>query len=158
MTTDDDKSGFVKAFRAWVEAKLAKNDTYHAPQHFDRDDGSTLTARWPMHGSLWLEVTVRPLIPQVRVGIVTEDRWKSEEIEDAIETSGDNMSEYLEVALAEAGLDWSDPPVEHYRDQGRWFSFVTPIELSQIQQLADDQLRTRVLQLIEAYTASYGAI
>jgi hypothetical protein len=68
------------------------------------------------------------------------------------------MSEYLEIALAEAGLDWVDPPVEHYRDQGRWYSFVTPIDLQRPSDLADAALRTKVTQLIEGYISSYGTL
>lgn len=158
MTSTPQSSPAVEDFRAWIENQLDADDRFGEADTFDREDGSTLTTRWSLSDDLLLEVTLRPLIPQVRVGVVTEDRWKSEEIEQAIEDSGDTMSEYLEIALAEAGLDWLDPPVEHYRDQGRWFSFITPIDLKRPEDLADAGLRQRVMQLINGYVDSYGAL
>jgi hypothetical protein len=158
MAITEKQTKHIVEFRTWVELQLAADDRFGELERFDREDGSTLTVRWPVGEILQLEVTLRPLIPQVRVGIVTEDRWKSEEIEQAIEDSGDSMSEYLEIALAEAGLDWQGPPVEHYRDQGRWFSFITPIELAHIEDLADERVRSKVMQLVNGYVNSYGAL
>lgn len=158
MTITQHQAQLVAEFRAWLDQRFAADDRYAEPQRFDRADGSTLTTRWPIGNRLMLEVTVRPLIPQVRVGIVTDDRWRSGEIEDAIETSGDSMSEFLEVALAEVGLDWSDPPVEHYREQGKWFSFATPVELQSLDELADAALRGKICQVVDAYACSYGAL
>ncbi|HRX84782.1 MAG TPA: hypothetical protein P5572_07170 [Phycisphaerae bacterium] len=158
MAITQEQTKQVEEFRAWVEQQLDGDDRFGTSDTFDREDGSTLTTRWTLSDDLMLEVTVRPLIPQVRVGVVTEDRWKSEEIEQAIEDSGDNMSEYLEVALAEVELDWVDPPVEHYRDQGRWYSFVTPIDLTRLAELSDAAVQKKVLQLIDGYVNSYGSL
>lgn len=148
----------VADFRNWLEGRLAGDERLGPPLRDDHEDGSTLTTRHRLGEDLYLEVALRPLIPQVRVGIVTDNRWKSEELEDAVESSGDTMAEFLEVAFAEAGLDWENPPVEHYRDQGRWFTFITPLALDDLQELADDALRAKTLQMIAGYLASYGRL
>jgi hypothetical protein len=160
MTLTDMQQKQAIAFRAEVDARLADDSRLADPQRDDRPDGSTLTSRYPVRDNehVYLEVTVRPLIPQVRIGIVTDDRWKSEEIEEGIESSGDTMEEYLEVAFAEAGLDWEEPPVEHYRGDGKWFSFVTPLELTSLDDLAGEAVRAKVMQMIAGYLDSYGKL
>ena len=145
-------------FRQWAESLLAEQPNAGKSVDSDREDGSTLTTRWPVADDLFLEITVRPLIPQVRIGIVTDDRWKSEEIEQAIQDSGDNMSEYLELAFSEAGLDWEEPPVEHYRHEGKWFSFITPLEIGSLGALDDDAMRDKVARMVRGYLASYGKL
>lgn len=146
----------VEKFRTWMDGELARAGGFGAPQRADRPDGSTLTTRYPLERKLFLEVTVRPLLPQVRVGIVTDDRWRSEELEEGIETSGDNMSEYLEVAFSEAGLDWENPPVEHYRHEGIWYSYVTPVDLKSPDDLGGEALRAKLMKMIQGYMHSYG--
>ena len=148
----------VADFRAWVEQRLDREGRFGAPCWADREDGSTLTTRWPIGETLYLEVTLRPMLPQVRVGIVTDDRWKSEEIEQAIQDSGDSMVEFLEVALSEVGLDWEDPPVEHYRHEGVWYSFMTPIDLTSLDELHDDATHNKIMLLIDGYANSYGKL
>jgi len=148
----------VAAFRDWLTEQLAVNERMGPAQTDDRDDGSTLTTRWPIGENLFMQVTLRPLIPQVRVGIVTDDRWKSEEIEQGVQDSGDTMEEFLELGFSDAGLDWDEPPVEHYREQGKWYSFITPVELASLDELAAQKLRDKVLRMINGYLISYGTL
>lgn len=148
----------VSQFREWVAERLKDDETFGEPQADDRADGSTLTTRWPISESLYLEVTVRPHIPQVRIGVVTDDRWKSEELEQSVEDSGDSMEEFLELGFDEAGLEWEEPPVEHYRDQGKWFSFMTPLDLDRVSQLGDQSVRDKVMKMIHGYCHSYGKL
>lgn len=158
MTLTATQSQAVEKFRAWMDGELARQGGFGAPQRSDRPDGSTLSTRYPLERKLFLEVTVRPLLPQVRVGIVTDDRWRSEELEDGVETSGDNMSEYLEVAFAEVGLDWVEPPVEHYRHEGTWYSYVTPVDLKSADELSDADLRAKLMKMVKGYVDSYGKL
>jgi hypothetical protein len=156
MTLTDTQTRLCREFRAWIDASLEGDPRFGEPVREDREDNSTLTTRYPMANALYLEIALRPLIPQVRVGIVTDDRWRSEELEDKVEESGDSMGEFLEVPFAEAGLDWDEPPVEHYRADGKWFSFITPLDLDGIGELADDAVRHKVRKMIEGYVNSYG--
>jgi len=158
MAITQEQQTLVTDFRGWVERRLADEGRFGAPQWSDRDDGSTLTTRWSVAEDAMIEVALRPLIPQLRVGLVTDDRWKSEEIEQGIQDSGDSMSEYLEVALSEVGLDWEDPPVEHYRHEGTWYSFITPIELGSLDELGSNAVREKTKMLIDGYANSYGAL
>lgn len=158
MTQTQINTTQVTQFREWVAAQLAGDETFGDPMVEDRPDGSTLTTRWPIGESLYLEVTVRPHLPQVRVGLVTDDRWKSEELEQGVEDSGDSMEEFLELGFDEAGLEWEEPPVEHYRDQGKWFSFMTPVDLERVSQLGDESIRDKVMKMIRGYCLSYGKL
>lgn len=148
----------IAQFRTWVDERLAADAAFGPPVHSDRPDLSTLTTRYRLGRKLHLEVTIRPLLPQVRVGIVTDDRWRSEELEDGVESSGDSMEEFLEVAFAEAGLDWEEPPVEHYRHEGTWYSYITPVDLKSLDELSAPELREKVGRMIAGYVASYGQL
>src|SRR3972149_5331080 len=111
----------IESFRTFIADSLATDDRYGPASPNDREDHSTLATRFSARPSCWFEVAVRPFIPQVRVGFLTDDRWKSEELEQAIQDSGDTMQEFIGVALEDAGQEWPDPPVEHYREGGTSF-------------------------------------
>lgn len=147
---------FINHFRTYIEDALAQDDRYGKPQRHDREDGSILATRFEVGPNFWLEVSVRPFIPQLRIGILTDDRWKSEELEDLIESSGDSMVEFVELGFDEAGLDWKDPPVEHFRDGGKYFYFATPLELSELGELHADEPRAKALRMLEGYLIAFG--
>ncbi|GMU37886.1 MAG: hypothetical protein KJ057_08785 [Phycisphaerae bacterium] len=146
----------INAYRAWIERRVAESGYYGPCERHDRSDGSTLLSRFDAGGRIWLEVGLRPFIPQVRTAIVTDDRWKSEELEEAIESTGDTMSEFLEAGFDEADLDWREPPVEHYRDGGKYFYFATPLELSSLSDLTRDDVRTKTFKMLEGYRIAFG--
>ena len=81
-----------------------------------------------------------------------------EELEQAIQDSGDSMEEFVGVGMNEAGLDWDEPPVEHYRDGGTHFYFATPIDLEHITDLDTDKLRNQVLRMLEGYLIAFGPV
>ncbi|QDV89202.1 hypothetical protein RAS2_02660 [Phycisphaerae bacterium RAS2] len=148
----------VDSFRSSFEDAFARDDRFKAPARHDRPDGSTLAVRWPTAANehVWLEIAVRPLIPQVRVGILTDDRWKSEDFEEKIEESGDTMSEFVEMGFEEAGLTWLDPPVEHYREDRTFFYFATAVELPRLDDLAMPAVREKARQMFEGYFHAFG--
>lgn len=145
----------IEAFREWVEGQVAATGRYGPPARADRDDRSTLVTRFAAGASLWLEFAVRPYIPQVRAGILTDDRWKSEELEEAIESTGDTMSEFIEAGFDEVDLDWRDPPVEHYREGGKYFYFATPLGLVGLSDLDHMDVRRKTLHMVFGYAAAF---
>jgi hypothetical protein len=146
----------VADFRQWMERDLNQAGRFGAPQREDRDDHSTLTTRWKASETLWVEVTVRPLIPQVRVGLVTDNRWISEEMEQAIEDSGDSMCEFVGLGFCDAGLNWDEPGVEHYREKLKWMCFVTPLELAGLDELASPETRGKVRKMVDGYCSAFA--
>ena len=146
----------IEAFRTFIADSVATDDRYGPAARHDREDGSTLATRWHAGPSCWFEIAVRPLIPQVRVGFLTEDRWKSEELEQAIQDSGDTMSEFVGVAMEDAGLDWPEPPVEHYREGGQYFYFATPLTIEELRDLDSDEVRDKTLRMLEGYLIAFG--
>lgn len=146
----------VAAFRAHIESVVKSDERYgHLTRH-DRDDGSLLASRFEMAPKCWLEVAVRPLIPQVRIGFVTTDRWKSEDAEGMIEDSGDSMPEFVGVGFNDAGLDWDEPPVEHFREAGEYFYFATPFDLDDVLDLNSDATRDKTVRMLEGYLIAFG--
>ncbi len=156
MALSDTQRKLILDFRTWVETHAAAGLGAGAPERQDREDDSTLATRWAGGEQLWYELTVRPFLPQVRVGVLTDDRWKSEEFEQKIEDSGDTMSEFLEVGFETAGLTWASPPVEHYREHGKYFYFATPLELGSLDDLAGDAVRLKAVQMLEGYRHAFG--
>jgi len=146
----------IEAFRTFIADTVATDIRYGLSERHDRDDESTLATRFNPGPACWFEVAVRPLIPQVRVGFLTDDRWKSEELEQAIQDSGDTMSEFLGVALQDAGLDWPEPPVEHYREGEQYFYFATPLSIDELADLDSDEVRDKTLRLLEGYLIAFG--
>ena len=145
----------VETFRLRCERQLAGRGRIGQPARDDRPDESVLATRFPLADRIWLELTVRPFVPQVRAGIVTDDRWKNEELEERIEESGDTMSEFVEMGFEEAGLEWIGPPVEHYRDQGRYFCFATGLELRSLADLAEEATFDRLARMLDGYYRAF---
>src|SRR5262245_12407110 len=111
MTISGTQRDLVDAFRGGFEKELSGDPRFGSSHRHDRPDGSTLATRWVsvVNPQVWFEIAVRPQIPQVRVGVLTDDRWKSEDFEEKIEESGDTMGEFVEMGFEEAGLTWLDP-------------------------------------------------
>jgi hypothetical protein len=146
----------IESFRTFISDSVATDARYGPASPNDREDQSTLATRFSAGPSCWFEVAVRPLIPQVRVGFVTDDRWKSEELEQAIQDSGDTMPEFIGIALADAGLEWPEPPVEHYREGGQSFYFATPLAIEELHDLDSDEVRDKTLRMLEGYLIAFG--
>ena len=157
MPLSEEQRPLVSDFRAWLESGLAGDNRFVSQERDDREDDSTLATRWPVNEHVWLEVALRPFLPQVRVGILSDDRWKSEDWEEKIQESGDTMSEFVEMGLHEAGLDWPEPPVEHYRAQLKYFYFATPVELDSLNQLQDAAFRHKVRKMLDGYYKAFEA-
>jgi hypothetical protein len=146
----------IAFFRAAVEEALRSDSRFTAATRHDRPDGSTLATRWQstVNEHVWFEIAVRPLIPQIRVGILTDDRWKSEDLETKIEESGDTMSEFVELGFDEAGLEWKDPIVEHFREEMKYFYFATALNLSTLDELPSKAGKVR--QMLDGYYHAFG--
>lgn len=156
MAFSEEDHEVIEAFRTYIEDSVANDDRYGACNRLDRDDASTLALRFEATPTCWFEVALRPLIPQIRVAFLTNDRWLSEELEQAIQDSGDSMEEFVGVGMNEAGLDWDEPPVEHYRDGGEFFYFATPLAIEELPDLERDQVRNKVVRMLEGYLIAFG--
>lgn len=158
MSLSEPDLASITDFRDYLEGITEGDDRYGSAERVDKEDLSTLATRFSIGENCWLELAIHPLLPQVRVGIVTGDRWVNEQMEQAIEDSGDSMSEFVEGGFAEVGLNWPDPPVEHYREDGTDFHFATPLALQDLMDLDDDALRTKIIRMLEAYLMVFGFV
>ncbi len=145
----------IEKFRSDLEGRLAADPRFRAAMREDRDDGSYLASRFLVGERLWIELAVRPLIPQVRAGIVSDDRWVSEDLEQVIEDSGDEMDEFVEMGFEEAGLTWPTPTVEHYRDQGKYYHFATALPLTRLAELGEAATIDRVQRMLSGYYLAF---
>lgn len=60
----------------------------------------------------------------LRVGFAAKDRWANEEVEDAVESNGGTMTEFLEDEMeADDELEYQ---VQHFHETG-WFHFASDI-------------------------------
>ncbi|MFN0138326.1 MAG: hypothetical protein ACKVS9_19660 [Phycisphaerae bacterium] len=155
MPLSDSDRQTIAAFRQPFTAKYAGDARFQGVHTDDRSDDALLASRFQVAEHLWLELAVRPFIPQVRVGIVTDDRWKNEDLEDKIEESGDSMSEFIEMGFEEAGLEWIDPPVEHFREQGKFFCFTTAVELDKLSRLSEPATQRKLEQMFDGYYEAF---
>lgn len=158
MSLNDEQREQIAAFRTYIADAVANDDRYGEAVRRDRDDESTLAMWFEAGQSCWFEVALRPSIPQIRVGFLTDDRWRSEEVEQAIQDSGDTMEEFVEMGFDEAGLPWENPPVEHYRESGKYFYFATPLALDDLDDLEQESLRNKVLRMLEGYLIAFGPV
>ena len=156
MPLNAEQRAIIEAFRNYIEDSVTSDDRYGTKSRHDRPDESILASRFEAAPKCWFEVAVRPTIPQVRVGFLTNDRWISEGAEEAIESSGDSMNEFVESGFDDAGLEWANPPVEHFREEGEFFYFATPLALDEIADLNNDDVRNKVLRMLEGYLIAFG--
>ena len=154
MTLDDHQRQIIDAFRTWIES--AVDDELRSIERHDREDESVLATRWKVNNHLWYEVAVRPLLPQVRIGVMTDDPWRSKDFEQMIADSSLTIQEFVGLGFEAAGLDWPDPPVEHYREWDRYFYFVTPTDLKSIEQLADEAFREKASRILAGYQHAFS--
>jgi len=156
MPLSDAQRQLVRGFRDALETALADDARFRDATREDRPDESTLATRWQAADRVWFEIALRPLIPQVRVAVLTDDRWRSEDWEEKIEESGDSMNEFIGMGMHDAGLDWEEPPVEHYRADLKYFYFTTPLELSRLDDLADPATRDRIRRMFDGYYNAFS--
>lgn len=156
MPLNDEHRERIAAFRTYIEDTVANDDRYGDATRHDREDESTLATRFAAAPSCWFELALRPFVPQIRVAFLTDDRWRSEEVEQAIQDSGDTMEEFLELGFEDAGLEWEEPTVEHYRDGGKYFYFATPLTLDDLDDLDGDEVRDKALRMLEGYLVAFG--
>lgn len=157
MALSEQEKKLIDEFRARVRGRFAADARVTAVQELDRDDSSTLSTRFQVAPRLWLEAAIRPFLPQLRAGILTDDRWANEELEEKIEESGDTMPEFVEMGFEEAGLEWLQPTVEHYRDQGVYFCFATALELRSLDELRSEAVFDKFCRMIDGYARAFGA-
>ena len=153
--SERDREG-IEEFLNYMEGIMAGDDRYGSPARRDCDDESTLAVRFDAGGSCWFELAVRPFVPQVRVAFLTGDRRIAEEIDLVIQESGDSVEEFVGPAFADAGLDWSKPPVERYDEAGELFYFATPLKVEDLVDLDLSHIRGQVIRMLEGYLIAFG--
>jgi hypothetical protein len=145
----------VEAFRQFVEDSVEADERYGAGSRHDRPDGSRLVTRFHAGGPCWFDVTLRPAEREVRVGFVTDDEGTRDGIDEMIAESGQSASRFIGSGFLEAGLDWLDPPVEkETRDD--LFTFATPLRIEVLSDLDSEEVRDRVLRMLEGYLIAFG--
>lgn len=158
MKLSDADRARIESFRTRLERKLQTDERFGELSRDDREDGTYLATRFAVADKLYIEFAVRPNVPQLRAGVMTDDRWTSEDLEQVIEDSGDTMPEFVELGFEDAGLEWPEPQVEHYRDRGKYFYFATAFEPASLAALEDaatvDKLERMCIGYYEAFRAA----
>lgn len=138
-------------FRAGVETLAGTRLSLRELERRDRDDRWVLISRWPIDGRWWLELTIRPTLPQVRMGVMTDDPERCRDAEKMIADLSLTIREFVGLGFKEAGLDWPEPPVEHYREGTERFCFATALDIESLEDLAGEAIRDKVLRVLDGY-------
>ncbi len=147
----------IQQFRQRLTDHYAGDPRVLAVSSEDRPDDSTLSTRLQVSEHIWLDLTIRPFLPHLRGGIMTDDRWANEELEEAIEETGDEMGEFIEASFDAVGLEWKNPLVEHYRDQGKYFYFATAHDLGSLARIDAPETFERARLMIEGYYDAFAS-
>ncbi|HPD28855.1 MAG TPA: hypothetical protein PLL20_02590 [Phycisphaerae bacterium] len=141
----------IEAFRSRVETLAGTRLGLPQLERHDRPDHWVMASRWPMDRHWWLELAVRPTVPQIRVTVVTDDPMRSLDAEVMISESSLTLREFISLGFHDAGLAWPEPPVEHYRENAERFCFATPLDLASLDELCGEAMREKVLKMLDGY-------
>jgi len=152
----DNMRAIVEAFRVYVEDSTAGDDRYGPPSRCDRPDGSMLASRFDVGEGWCLEVAILPAASAVRVGFATGDPAKAEELRECVEESGLTPSQFVEMGFREAGLGWSEPPVEQAQDGDGSRCFAVSFTLEDLGDLDLSDVRDKTVRMLEGLLIAFG--
>ncbi|MFQ5463293.1 MAG: hypothetical protein ACE5E5_11790 [Phycisphaerae bacterium] len=159
MTITSEQSEIVDAFLDYLDGEFSGDERYGPAERYDRKDESSRALRFSLGPNCWIEAAVRPAVPEVRVGFVTDERSIFDEILNLLADAEETPSENLERALADAGLPWEDPVVDQETIDERFHRFSTPLKLEVLDDLdlGFMKVRSKVPKMIEAYLVAFGS-
>ncbi len=146
----------IDVFLEFVAGTVAEDDRYGSMTRCDRDDGSVMAIRFDSGPSQWLEVAIIPERSEIRVGFVTSDPAIGDEIAEGLKESGEPLSGLVEAAFADAGLEWTGPPVEHYQDEDGQFYYAVAIVLEYFEDLDANAIRDKTARMLEGMLVAFG--
>ena len=156
MPLDEQSRSIVGAYREYIEDYVGTDDRYGPATRHDAQDESALITRFEAAPSCWFEVALRTSKPQIRVGFVTANQSVDEEIQQAIQESGDTIEAFVGSAFQEAGLEWAAPPVERSRNEAGGCAYSTPLDVDELMDLESEELRDKTLRMLEGYLLAFG--
>ena len=146
----------MESFRTFIEDSVSSDDRYGTASRHDRPDRSLLATRFHAGGPCWFELAIRPAVPDVRVGFVTDDPVTNDGVLELISDAGQSLSEYVQAGLREAGLDEPEMMVVHHQNEGNTYSFTTSFKLDELADLDSDDVRDKTLQVLEGFLIAFG--
>ncbi len=144
----------VDHFREFIEDVVGGDERYGEPARVNA--GGVMGSRFVVTDECWLEAVVRTGIPEVRVGFVTADPAVRDGITEMLADAGQTMAIFVGAGFEEAGLDWPNPTVDSAAAAGE-FSFTTPFPIEELSDLQSDDVRDKVLRMLEGYLIAFGA-
>lgn len=153
MVLPEQDANRIESFREYIEDTVSTDDRYGSPVRQDSD--AVLATRFYEGSSCWFEVGVLPANKQIRVGFFTSDPTINSDCEQVITDSGETTVRFVGQAFVEAGLDWPSPSVEHGKD-GVASYYVTALQFEDLVDLDSDDLRDRVIRMLEGYLIAFG--
>ncbi len=116
----------AESLAQWLSARIASSR--HAPLLLDPPPriagaGEVLAAFGPAP-NVACYAAVRHAGTCIRVGFAARDRWVNEEVEEAVESIGGDMNEFVEEGMeADEDLEFK---VQHFHEAG-WFHFASDV-------------------------------
>jgi len=159
MAITSEQSEIVDAFLDFLDGEFSGDERYGPAERYERKDESARALRFALGPNCWIEAAVRPDVPEVRVGFVTDERSIFDEIVNLLADAEETPSENLERALTDSGLPWEDPVVEQETIDERVHRFSTPLKLEALDDLdlVFMKVRGKIPKMIEAYLIAFGS-
>lgn len=94
---------------------------------------------------------------RIWVGLQTPDRWLSESIEADLLHCGDKMEDLLDEELVELGYEDGPLPIEHFRDDEKFYVFRSALSVTEGGTTKSDEI-DRAVKVLLAYEACFGQL
>lgn len=135
--------------KTWLTARIKSSpyaDKLVEPTPRVAGGGDAILAAFGVSDTKVIYVGTRHGGETVRVGFAAKDRWANEEVEEAVESNGGTMREFLEDEMeADDDLEYD---VQHFHEAG-WFHFASDLPLGAA--LATDAGREKVWYYVDGY-------
>ncbi len=159
MAITSEQNEIVDAFLDFLDGEFSGDERYGPSERYDRKDESSRALRFSLGPNCWIEAAVRPNVPEVRVGFVTDERMIFDEIVNLLADAEETPSQNLERAMADSGISWEEPVVDQETIDERFHRFSTAFTLEALDDLdlGFMKVRSKVPKMIEAYLIAFGS-
>lgn len=142
------------ALAHWLEDQYVGDDRFDTVEIDEPgpSEGETVRIRFVCHPQTHFFVSVFEDDGFLRVGLATEDESLNQEIEDAINESGDSLTEFVEIAM-DAEDELEHEVANFHSDM---YYFASDIPYNREQELATSTLRDAIIYYLDGIVTAFN--